>query len=123
VSIAVVGSFFCLVAFTHAAQAQIIDTDLYTDITEETGLGGSQPTTVAAVLINAFLGVLAIIGIVLIVYGGFIWMTSAGNTEKVDKAKKLLISATIGLAIILASYGIALYVFTAIESATGQAAL
>ena len=41
-------------------------------------------------------------------------MTAAGNPEKVDKAKKILINATIGLIIILTSYAIASFIINII---------
>ena len=51
--------------------------------------------------INNLLVFLGIVFFLLIIYGGFLWMTSAGNENKVDKAKKILIASIIGLAIIL----------------------
>jgi len=57
--------------------------------------------------ILAFLGVVAV---VIILYAGFMWMTAAGNDEKVGKAKKTLISGVIGLVIVLLAYAIATFV-------------
>ena len=57
-----------------------------------------------------WLGFLGIISVVLILYAGFMWMTAAGNEDKVGQAKKLLVAAVIGLIIILASYSIASFV-------------
>jgi len=34
------------------------------------------------------------------IYGGFNWMTAAGNAEKVEKGKQILVWATIGLIVI-----------------------
>ncbi len=70
---------------------------------------GDIRTTIAAI-INVFLGFLGVIAVVIILYGGFIWMTSQGNPEKIDKAKKLIVSAAIGIAIILASWAIAAFI-------------
>ncbi|HLD21359.1 MAG TPA: hypothetical protein VJB65_00495 [Patescibacteria group bacterium] len=84
-----------------------------------TGLGTSSPTAIAMVIIGAFLGVLGIIAVSLILYAGFKWMTAAGNQEQVKKAQEMLKNAVIGLLIILASYGIALYIFSILETATG----
>ncbi|MEK7072570.1 MAG: hypothetical protein AAB969_03300 [Patescibacteria group bacterium] len=60
-------------------------------------------------LILSFLGILAVI---IILWGGFIWMTAAGDEAKVDKAKKLIISGIVGIVIILAAYIIANFVIT-----------
>jgi hypothetical protein len=55
----------------------------------------------------AFLGVVAV---VVILIGGFMWMTAGGNDEKVGKAKKILIQGMIGLVIILLAFAIATFV-------------
>lgn len=86
-------------------------------------LSGTLPTTEASVptviakLINWAMGFLGIIAVVIILAGGFMWMTAAGNEEKVGKAKKLLIAGIIGLVIILAAYVIATYVITQLKGA------
>ena len=56
--------------------------------------------------------------VVLMIIGGFRWMTSQGNEEKVTSAKKLLLTASIGLLIILASFAITRYVASRIIQAT-----
>lgn len=61
-------------------------------------------------LINVFLSVLGIIFVVLVVYAGYLWMTAGGEATKVDKAKKLLGQAVIGLVIIVAAYAITAFV-------------
>ena len=60
-------------------------------------------------IILSFLGILAVI---IILWGGFIWMTAAGDEGKVDKAKKLIISGIVGIVIILSAYIIANFVIT-----------
>lgn len=62
-------------------------------------------------IINIALGFLGILATVIILYGGFIWMTSSGASEKIDRAKKIIISGVIGLLIVLSSYAIARFVF------------
>lgn len=71
---------------------------------------GATPTTELPELVGGyiriFLGLLGVIFAVLMVYGGYSWMTSYGNTQKVDKAKELIVDAVIGLIIVLAAYAI-----------------
>ena len=55
----------------------------------------------------AFLGVVAV---VVIVIGGFMWMTAGGNEDKVTKAKKTLIQGLIGLVIILLAFALITFV-------------
>ena len=66
--------------------------------------------TITANLVNVFLGLLGTIFVVLMIAAGFIWMTAAGNPEKVQKAVNLMAMGTIGLLIVLASFAISLYV-------------
>ena len=66
-------------------------------------------------IINIFLGLLGLIALILILYAGYIWMTSAGNEEKVSQAKKILTSAVIGLVIIMSAYAITKYLFNTLQ--------
>jgi len=43
-------------------------------------------------------------------YAGFLYLTAAGDEEKVKKAKNLIVSAVIGMILILSSYAIASFV-------------
>ncbi len=61
-------------------------------------------------IVNIVLGFLGVLVTLIILYGGFVWMTSAGNSEKVDRAKRIIINAVIGLLILLSSYAIARFV-------------
>lgn len=74
-------------------------------------------------LINVFLSALGIIFLVLVVYAGYLWMTASGEATKVDKAKKLLGQAVIGLVITVGAYAISAYVIDAVsEASTGAPA-
>ncbi len=68
-------------------------------------------------LINVFLSVLGIIFVVLVVYAGYLWMTAGGETTKVDKAKKLLGQAVIGLVLIVGAYAISAFVIDKLSGA------
>lgn len=72
-------------------------------------------TLLASAIVKALLGLVGIIFFILIIYGGYSWMTAGGNDEKVLKAKKLIIRAVIGLAIVASAYSIAYFVTQAIE--------
>lgn len=79
--------------------------------------GGDIRVTVATV-IRVLLGLLGIIFVVIVIYGGFLWMTAGGNDEQVGKAKSWIFSGVIGLAIILSSYAITLFITTNLVKAT-----
>lgn len=83
------------------------------------GLGNATPEEVVVSIINWVLGILALIAVIMILIGGFKWMTAAGNEEKVESAKKLLVAAIIGLVIILAAWGISIYAVDTLLGVTG----
>ena len=82
------------------------------------GLGTKSPVDVATNIINIMLGFLGMIAVVIILLGGFKWMTAAGNEDKISEAKKLLAAGLIGLIIILMSYGLAKFVIEQMMNAT-----
>ena len=84
------------------------------------GLGSESLPNIIGSIINVILSTLGVIAVLIILWGGFIWMTAAGEPDKVDKAKKLIISGIVGLAIIFAAYAIATFVIGALGSATGS---
>lgn len=81
------------------------------------GVGGNRsvPEIVGRV-INFFLSFLGVVALVLIIYGGFLWMTARGDTEQVKKARDLLVQAVIGLIIILSAYALANFVISNIAN-------
>jgi len=69
-------------------------------------------------LIGYFLSFIGVIFFLLILYGGFQWMTAGGNEEKIKKAKSLITNAVIGLVIVLAADSITWFVVDRITQAT-----
>ena len=88
------------------------------DITN-TSLGEAELQPAVMQIINVLLGFLATIAIVIVLLGGFKWMTAGGNEDKVGEAKKILGAGVIGLVIILAAYAITVFVVGQIYTATG----
>jgi len=63
-------------------------------------------------IIGTALSLISVLFFGLILYAGFLWMTSRGNPEQEKKAKETIFGATIGIIIILAAYAITSFVFT-----------
>ncbi len=84
----------------------------------DTGLGAKDIRATVASIINVALSLLGIVAVVIILMGGFTWMTASGNEENVDKAKKMIFAGIIGLAIILSAYAIAKFVISSLIDAT-----
>jgi hypothetical protein len=70
-------------------------------------------------IIKIVLTFLGIVFLILVIYGGYIWMTAHGNEERVTKAKDLITEALIGLVIILGAYIITYFVVNALITQTG----
>lgn len=83
------------------------------------GLGNSDPRTIASKVIQVMLGFLGVIAVILILFGGFKWMTAAGNDDKVDEAKRLITAGVVGLLIVLAAFAVSVFVLNALLGATG----
>jgi len=66
-------------------------------------------------LIQYLLMFLGVVAMIIILYGGYTWMTAGGNDEKVGKAKKILMAGLIGLVIILLAFAIAAFIINRIH--------
>lgn len=75
-------------------------------------------STIIAV-VQWILAITGLIAVIVIMYGGFVWMTARGDAEKVRKAKKILVNAVIGLAVILLAWVIVYFVADFVTSSTG----
>ncbi|MDO8425740.1 MAG: pilin, partial [bacterium] len=94
---------FLVLALPAAAQ---VNTGL-DEFGRVTVLGGEDIRIIVARIIRAFVGLLGIIAVCIVLYGGFLWMTANGAEEKITKAKKILINGAIGLLIVLSAFSIA----------------
>ena len=81
-------------------------------------LGNSDLTTLISSIIAVVMSFLGIVAVLIMLWGGFIWMTAGGEQDKVDKAKKLIVSGIIGLVIIFAAYAIASFVMQSMTNIT-----
>ncbi len=53
---------------------------------------------------NFILGTVGSLVLVVLVWGGFLWLTSAGNSERIQKGKTAMTGSLIGLLIIFGAY-------------------
>ena len=82
------------------------------------GLGTQDVRQTIASIIKTAMGLLGIVAVVIILIGGFKWMTAGGNEDQVGEAKKWIFSGVIGLAIILSAYALANFIVTQLVVAT-----
>lgn len=62
--------------------------------------------TFTGTIIQAVLSLTGTVFLALTVYGGFLWMTDRGNSDQVERAKKMITAAAIGLFITLSAFAI-----------------
>lgn len=105
--------------FTTAVLAQSGDTFGLQEVGGNVALGDEDIRVTIAKIIRGMLGLLGVVAISIVLYGGFTYMTAGGNEEKVASAKKILVNGLIGLAIILSSFAITQFVITKLGQATG----
>jgi hypothetical protein len=64
-------------------------------------------------LASFMVGIIGALGLMMFVYAGFLWMTSAGSAEKVKKAVTIIIWTALGMITMLSIYIILKFVFEA----------
>ena len=82
------------------------------------GLGTRDLLETVINIVQWALGLLGLVAVIIIMYGGFVWMTAKGNQDKIAKAKKIIFNGLIGLAIVLLSWAIVFFVMRTIDDAT-----
>jgi len=84
----------------------------FSDIVVETTPEGERRINVPwlaqyiAAIYQYMVGAATLLTVVMIMYGGFRWITAAGDAGKIGQARETIVSAVIGLAIALGSYTI-----------------
>jgi hypothetical protein len=62
-------------------------------------------------IVGTGLSFISVIFFILMLYGGFLWMTARGNSDQETKAKDTIFGAIIGIIIVLSAYAITSFVF------------
>ncbi len=89
----------------------------YADNVELTNpLGINDPKELVYRILKYSLGFLGILALVMIIYGGFLMLTSGGNADMIKKAKGTIIWAAVGIAIVLSSWQILTFIFSTINT-------
>ncbi|MBU0661257.1 pilin [Patescibacteria group bacterium] len=112
-----------IVLFTSVIVVSAITIPKDYGLGETVGKTQLKKTTDARVLVGDVIGgALSFVGILffgLMLYGGFLWMTARGDEGRITKGKETIISAVIGLVIVLSSYAITQFIFESVTNNTG----
>lgn len=79
------------------------------------GTGEKDVRVFIVEIVRYFITFLGIIAVAMVMYSGFLWMTSNGEPDKVTKAKRTLINSVIGLIIIISAFAIVTFIISLIE--------
>ncbi len=87
-----------------------------------TGIPRQSIESFAANLVITLLGIVGILFMLLILYGGYTWMmgSRSGKEKEINNAKTILTNATIGLMIVIAAYVLTYFIATQIINATSS---
>lgn len=72
--------------------------------------------TLVGKIIHSVLGIVGSLALVVFIYGGLLWMTSAGKQEQVTKGRDAMLWAAIGIIIIFSAYALVNLVLTTITA-------
>ncbi|XOU94200.1 MAG: hypothetical protein ACNFW9_05140 [Candidatus Kerfeldbacteria bacterium] len=84
--------------------------------------GGNDKVDVVTIMLRVMqiaLAVVDIFALFMFILGGFEFLISAGNPERVKKAKDTLVWATVGILVITLSYTILKYIFEQVSKGFG----
>ena len=74
------------------------------------------PQELIGQIINSALGLVGSIALLMFIYGGFLWITAAGNSQNVQKGQDTLKWAVIGLVVVFTAYAVVRFVITGLIS-------
>ena len=106
---------------THVVFAQDVFFESLNETAKSANISSDQNVNFSLMIgeiLQGLFGLLGSVFLILTIYGGTMWMTAAGNEERVAKAKKIVIQATIGLIIAVLAFALTDFVFNAIISST-----
>jgi len=82
-------------------------------------VGGGTLESIVKNVITGALGVSGVLALIAFIVGGISWMTSSGDTAKIQKGKNMMIWAVMGIVIIFSAYAILSFVFKTLGAGGG----
>jgi len=71
------------------------------EIRSESGINfEDDPVAFIGAIINVILSLLGIVAAAVLIYGGFVYITSTGDEQKISRAKSIILYAVIGLIVV-----------------------
>lgn len=82
------------------------------------GLGNTDIRIAIAIAVRAVLAFIGVIFLVMMVYAGFLWLTSGGNEMTTAKAIHTMQNAALGLLVIFVSFAISTFIIRGLQRAS-----
>ncbi len=98
-------AFFILLATAVLAQ---------TTVTLDNPLGTTDFRIIVGNVVRTLTGGAGMLALMMFVYGGFTWLTAAGNSEKIQKGRDILVWSTAGMVVMFSSYFVVRFIIIAI---------
>jgi len=113
------------VGLSGAVQPVAATSDLDDNICEDSGISdelkeiagcyeNKRADTVVNDIIKIVSGVVVFLAVVVMIYGGFVFLTSSGDASKVAKGKKIVLYGVIGLIVAIMAFAIVTFVGKAV---------
>lgn len=83
------------------------------NVVEDISGGATDIKDFAIRVLKFVLSFLGIVAVIMVIYGGFLYVTAAGDDDKVGTGKKIIMYSIIGIIIIMASFALINTVFQA----------
>ena len=74
--------------------------------TQEDPAGTSDIPTILGTLLRSAFGLLGSLALAMFIYGGFLWLTSGGAADRIEKGKNTMVWAILGIAVAFTAYAI-----------------
>jgi len=103
-----------IVGFALAVGAPMLLNEIYTIFGRDRSWPSLTLREVVSAVLNLLLSIIGILAIITLVVGGIMYMTSAGEEDRINKAKSIVTYSIIGIAVALAGLVIVRAVATVI---------
>lgn len=116
----VMGLMLAPLALANHSQAGLVD-QFVNNCPADTGVRCTEGSIagIFRLIINWALALAFIAAVIVLIYGGFLYITSAGNTDNATKGKTAIMNALIGIVIIVLSYIIVQIVYRFVSGQSG----
>ncbi len=98
-----------MIATRAFAQTEAINNTVR-NIQGEAGVGDTSLQSYISLIINVLLGLIGVVAVIMLIYGGFRYVLSGGNEKSTSAAKDTILFAIIGIVVAVLAFAIVNFV-------------